>query len=304
MGLAGPIQDFQRHREDQDTDSMPLPIWTRNAVAYVPDGVPLMDALERTTHLGVGAHPDDLEFMAFHGIATCYRRRSQWFGGVVCADGRAAADKGRAGKKDLAAMRWAEQKAAARMGRYSFALQLNYPSLQVRKVASALVCDLKTVLQKAKPEVVYTHNPADKHPTHVGVCLAVVAAIRMLPSALRPRRVLGCEMWRGLDWLADDDKVILDVSGHRRLATMLTGVFKSQIRGGKRYDLAVEGRMRANATFLESHSPDRMEKAWYAMDLTPLARDDALDVGAFVAAAIGRFRKEVVGAFSRRRRTS
>jgi len=33
----------------------------------------------------------------------------------------------------------------------------------------------------------------------------------------------------------------------------LLGVFESQIAGGKRYDLALMGRRRANATYFESH---------------------------------------------------
>ena len=35
---------------------------------YVPDGEPEESALARTTHLGIGAHQDDLEIMAISGI--------------------------------------------------------------------------------------------------------------------------------------------------------------------------------------------------------------------------------------------
>ncbi|MGK0456064.1 MAG: hypothetical protein ACJAUA_000354, partial [Zhongshania aliphaticivorans] len=35
---------------------------------YIPDSLPVDKALDRTTHLGIGAHQDDLEFMALHGI--------------------------------------------------------------------------------------------------------------------------------------------------------------------------------------------------------------------------------------------
>ena len=38
------------------------------AEIYVPDGKSVVAALKRVTHLGIGAHQDDLEFMAFHGI--------------------------------------------------------------------------------------------------------------------------------------------------------------------------------------------------------------------------------------------
>jgi hypothetical protein len=62
--------------------------------------------------------------------------------------------------------------------------------------------------------------------------------------------VLGCEVWRNLDWLLDEDKQGLPVDDRPNLAAALSGVFDSQISGGKRYDLAVQGRRLANATFL------------------------------------------------------
>ena len=36
---------------------------------------------------------------------------------------------------------------------------------------------------------------------HVGVTLKLIEAIRALPKAARPRQVLGCEVWRDLDWM-------------------------------------------------------------------------------------------------------
>ena len=53
-----------------------------------PDGKSGPDAINRTTHLGIGAHQDDLEFMAFHGILACYDCTDRWFGGVTITDGR------------------------------------------------------------------------------------------------------------------------------------------------------------------------------------------------------------------------
>jgi hypothetical protein len=43
-------------------------------------------------------------------------------------------------------------------------------------------------------------------------------ALRALPPGARPRRVLGCEVWRDLDWLVDADKVALDSGRHPELA--------------------------------------------------------------------------------------
>ena len=39
-----------------------------DAELYVPDGRGVPEALDRTTHLGVGAHADDLELMAVYRL--------------------------------------------------------------------------------------------------------------------------------------------------------------------------------------------------------------------------------------------
>ena len=44
---------------------------------HVPDGSPVDVALSRTTHLSIGAHQDDLEIMAFHGILECFGKRDR-----------------------------------------------------------------------------------------------------------------------------------------------------------------------------------------------------------------------------------
>ena len=51
-------------------------------------------ALERVTHLGIGAHADDLEIMAYQGIAECLHRSDRWFGGITCTDGAGAPRSG------------------------------------------------------------------------------------------------------------------------------------------------------------------------------------------------------------------
>ncbi len=104
--------------------------------------------------------------------------------------------------------------------------------------------------------MVYTHNLADRHGTHVALALATIEACRALPEAERPTRLLGGEVWRDLDWLADEDKVAEDAAGHENLAAALVAFFDSQIAGGKRYDLAVIGRRRAHATYHDSHHVD------------------------------------------------
>ena len=268
------------------------------ADVFIPDGQPPDAALARITHLGIGAHADDLEFMAFHGIAACYDSDTEWFGGVTCTNGSGSARAGafaRFSDGEMMAVRREEQREAATLGHYAAMLQLDYPSEVVKDPRDPRFRDdLAAILTAAQPRVVYTHNPADKHGTHIAVVVPVIQAIRALPRALRPQAVHGCEVWRSLDWMPDAEKTVHDVGGHENLAAALNGRFASQIAGGKRYDLAVLARRRANATFFESHDIDRSDALAFAMDLTPLAHDDSLDITGYVTGFIDRFKADVV----------
>jgi LmbE family N-acetylglucosaminyl deacetylase len=268
-----------------------------SADIFIPDELAPAEALARITHLGVGAHQDDLEFMAFHGIRACYHSATDWFGGVTCTNGSGSSRTGSYAKftdEEMMVVRQGEQRQAAIVGRYAAMLQLDYPSKVVKDPADPrLKDDLKDILTASRPRVVYTHNPADKHETHVAVVVPVLQAIRELPRELRPEAVYGCEVWRDLDWMLDGEKVAHDVCGHENLAAALNGLFDSQIAGGKRYDLAVIGRRRANATFFESHGVDQTDALAFAMDLTPLALDESLDIVDYVTGFIDRFKADV-----------
>jgi hypothetical protein len=274
------------------------------AELIIPDGIDETAALSRITHLGIGAHQDDLEFMAFHGIIECFHNDYEWFGGVTCTNGAGSDRMGEYGSysdEQMQAVRRQEQNISARIGRFGIMAQLDYPSSVVKDPNdSELRDDLIALLRATRPRVVYTHNPADKHETHIGVMVAAIEAMRTLPPEQRPEVVHGCEVWRNLDWMCDSEKVAYDVGSHDHLAAALTGVFDSQIAGGKRYDLAVQGRRRANATFFESHAIDRAEGIAFAMDLTPLVRDDSLDMADYVDGFILRFRENVLTKLQKR----
>jgi LmbE family N-acetylglucosaminyl deacetylase len=274
------------------------------AEIYVPDGKPIAAALKRITHLGIGAHQDDLEFMAFHGILECHASKSKWFGGVTCTNGSGSSRTGKYKKfsdEQIMAMRRREQNQAAKMGRYGVMIQLDYPSSVVKNATDpALKDDLKIILVATRPEIIYTHNLADKHDTHIGVAVAAIQAMRELPRNQRPKRVIGCEVWRDLDWLADADKVVMDVSGHDKFAARLNGVFESQIAGGKRYDLATLGRRSANATFFDAHATDAATQLIFGMDLTPLVADESRDILDYASSFIEQFRDDVKTKLARR----
>lgn len=267
------------------------------AEIFVPDGAAAGAALKRTTHLGIGAHQDDLEIMAFHGILQCFGRSDRWFTGMTCTNGAGSPRAGIYEKYtdgEMQKVRRSEQNNAAVIGQYSAMVQLDYASAVVKNPADMrLKEDLRQILEATRPEFVYTHNPADKHDTHVAVLASVIPALRELPPALRPAHVYGCETWRDLDWLPDADKVLLDVSGRDHIAAALLAVFDSQVAGGKRYDLAAMARRTANATFFQSHATDATTQLTFAMDLTPLIGDPGLDMAGYVGGLIEKFKSEV-----------
>ncbi len=274
-----------------------------SAELFIPDGAPEATALARTTHMGISAHQDDIEIMAAAPIIECFQREDLWFTGVVVTDGRGSPRDGLYQAYDdeqMRVVRIKEQKKAATVGEYAAQALLDYPSRVVKDAADRRpVEDLAALLKAARPQVVYTHNLADKHDSHVATALRVIAAIRSLPEAERPQRLLGCEVWRALDWMPDSEKVALDLSLHENLQAALLGVFDSQISGGKRYDLATMGRRRANATYFESHGVDTSLGMSFAMDMTTLIHGAAQDPSAFCEALIGRFAQEVTGRLKR-----
>ena len=264
---------------------------------FVPDGTPQEAALKRTTHLCVSAHQDDIEIMAYHGIAECFGLPDRWFSGVVVTNGAGSPRSGIYGHytdDQMQSIRRQEQRTAAYVGGYACMLQLGYPSSAVKDPKSeTVIADLLAIFQAAKPEVVYLHNLADKHETHVGSSLRALAALRRLPPQDRPKKVYGCEVWRDLDWLSDDVKQCLPASKYPNIAAALVGVFDSQVSGGKRYDLATAGRRLAHATYYASHATDTETAMNFAMDLTPLVADPGLAVAPFVTAFIDNFKADV-----------
>lgn len=267
------------------------------AEVFIPDSESPETALTRTTHMGIGAHQDDLEIMALSGILECFQREDKWFCGVIVTNGSGSPRNGiykDYTDDEMRVIRRKEQKKAAIVGDYSAQILLDYPSSAVKGGDSvSVIADLSKLIKYAKPEVIYTHNLADKHDTHVGVALRIIEAIRGLELEDRPQKLYGCEVWRDLDWVIDDDKVTFDVTAQENLQAALLGVFDSQISGGKRYDLATMGRRRANATYFESHGADVVSGMIYAIDLTPLINDVELKIQTYLQGFIQRVADDI-----------
>lgn len=265
-------------------------------IIYIPDGEQQDKAISRTTYLAISAHQDDIEFMAYAPIAECFGKADKWFSGVVVTDGAGSPRSGLYADytdEEMKEVRITEQKKAAAVGEYSFQMLLGHPSKEVKDPKNtAIVREIAEIIRQAKPKYLYTHNLADKHETHVATALKVIAALRTLSPAERPEKVYGCEVWRDLDWVNDEEKVYMDCGPHPNLMRSLSAVFDSQIVGGKRYDLAAEGRRLANATFSASHACDTYTALNYAMDLTPLM-DKNIGISEYITGYIERFKKEV-----------
>lgn len=155
--------------------------------------------LSKTTHLGIGAHQDDLEIFAIHGILEAYNDPDKCFTGVTVTDGRGAPRSGPYGgmsDDDLWEVRVKEQKKAASLGNYLAQFLLNIPSSNIKSPSrEAVIHDLKKILKATEPAVIYTHNLADKHDTHVAVGLCVIEALRTIDPPLN-------EVAKsGVDWI-------------------------------------------------------------------------------------------------------
>ncbi|HEU0258974.1 MAG TPA: PIG-L family deacetylase, partial [Burkholderiales bacterium] len=138
------------------------------AEVFIPDGTSWEAAAARVTHLVVAAHADDVEIMAWHAVL-----HAAGLAAVIVTDGRGSDTRLR------------EQKRAASLGNYAVLIWLDHASADVKQAAyPALASDLSAVLSAVRPRLVYTHNPADKHDTHVAVALHTVRALRANPSSV------------------------------------------------------------------------------------------------------------------------
>lgn len=268
-----------------------------DAEIYAPGGADGLKALASTTHLGIGAHADDLEIMAYPGICACRGKTQLRFSGVIATDGAGAPRSGPfAGVPgpELVKIRREEQKAAADLGRYAAVVQLGHPSSEVRGTGRIpLVEDLVQILQMARPKVLYLHNPADRHETHLAVLQASLTAVRELAPADQPGEIYGCEVWGDLDWVPAGHVLRLPCPAPADFGPSLLRVFRSQTES-KRYDLAAAGRRRAQATFGDAYTPDMAEEVVLALDLKPFLKNPQLSLADFVSNLTGEFRKQTL----------
>ena len=114
--------------------------------------------------------------MAFHGILACFGVPDKHFMGVVVTDGAGSPRDGIYASytdEQMRAVRKHGTEESSLRRRVSAVAFLDHPSSAVKNPGNAGPKeDLKALLSAMRPEVVYTHNLADKHDTHVSVASA------------------------------------------------------------------------------------------------------------------------------------
>lgn len=207
--------------------------------------------LRRTTHLGIGTHPDDNEIMAYNGIGTCYDKEDKWFTGVVITKGEGGTREGPykgLSDEELVRIRHDELLKAAKIGNFLALVGLNYTSQELKKDRKSDVReDLTHILDTTRPGVVYINNLFDDHDTHVSAALSSIEALRDISSIFMPQLVYGCEIAGSLDWYSE--KIRLDVSMHPEVARQILYIFQSQSENNRDYPHATISRWESQAVF-------------------------------------------------------
>lgn len=276
-----------------------MELLSKNAKIYLPQN----KKEGNCKYMAIGAHQDDLEIMAIDGIIKAFHAKNESFVGVVTTNGSGSARDGiykNHTNEQIKKVRAKEQEKAAEIGRYHALISLNYSSKELKDVTNEnIIKDYIALLKQFKPEIIYTHNICDKHDSHVAVVVNLINAIRKMDKEDKPKKIYGCEVWRNLDWLNDDEKTVFDVSTNQKLSVSLLKVFDSQISGGKRYDLATIGRRIANATYFASHQVDEATHLAFAMDLTELCYNTQLSIINFASKKIDNFKLDVISKIKR-----
>ncbi len=209
--------------------------------------------IQEVDFLAIGAHQDDIEIMSFPPILEAYHSDKK-FAAVTCTDGAGSPSSGPYAsytREEMIECRKQEERNAAKLGAYTFLFQLGYTSNEARsKEGNAfLVKDIEQIILKYKPKRIYTHNPFDRHKTHLAVFSATLKALRNISDQYKPIKVYGGECWRDLDWIPDGMKENVSIGNDLTLLEILLGTYQSQVASGKRYDKAAIARMQANSTY-------------------------------------------------------
>ncbi|MGI6680496.1 MAG: PIG-L deacetylase family protein [Bdellovibrionota bacterium] len=246
--------------------------------------------------LAIGAHQDDIEIMSFPPILEAYHSDKK-FGAITCTDGAGSPSSGPYAsytREEMIECRKQEERNAAKLGDYAFLIQLGYTSREAmaKETNDFLSKDIEQVILKYRPKKIYTHNPFDKHKTHLAVYCATMKALHNISDQYKPAKVLGGECWRDLDWIPDGIKENASIGNDITLLEILLGTYQSQIASGKRYDKAAIARLQANSTYADPYSLDKSNYVSCFLDLTSVALKE-ISTKDYVDKILNNFSSEV-----------
>ncbi len=266
----------------------------QRASCYDPRDDSSTSAIQKTAFLGIGAHQDDLEFMCFDAILKGLN--GDGFSALILSDGSGSArnhSHQNLSPQEFSQLRNEEQKNAAKLASYKQLIQLNHPSSVIKERNASLIAEISDIIQASSPQVIYTHNPFDKHLSHVATLECVVSAILELAPQDRPKKLIGCEVWRSLDWLPQKRKLIFEIDAEAQIRDQLLECFPSQSGESKNYSKAVQGRRICNATFLDSYNKDQFLQVEYAIDLSEVISQKPVSLHNFSNRVLEEFKTEI-----------
>jgi glucosamine-6-phosphate deaminase len=257
----------------------------------------LQAALAKTTHVGVGAHQDDIEIMAGPMLL---KNKDHWMN-IIVTDGAASKSilNGMATEltpKQLTDMRQREQREAARETGTPV-IQLKYPSAAVnghmgegkRQEAAFALGTLFSAMPKT--EEVFGHNPIDKHATHLAVLAVQTAALRAAQHK-NLKNVYAMEVWGGLTGIPEAQLSMFVVEDGRDLAAIntLIGKYQSQIQGqGRDYAATTTARMVGHGGYVSNpHLNNPPEGMVIGLNITDFTKGESNDMGALAKELLER----------------
>ncbi len=250
------------------------------------------------THIAIAAHKDDGEMLALHGILNCYDKGG--FALIVLTDGGNCPKSGKyadVSYDDMAELRTEEQKRAATFGKYEKVYFLQLPSSSLETEFEEISSKVASIFNENPTiQYAYAHSLFDRHKTHINASKIAIESIRQSKYKGKIKMLYGVELWRDLDWIPENEQILLDVSGSKDFAMDLLSFFPSQNQS-KMYNKGFCGRVVANATFSNSHSNSLASEQIRAIDMTKLVFADKNAVRAFVDEQLGKFKQEILSSF-------
>jgi hypothetical protein len=230
------------------------------------------EALVRTTHLCIGACQEDIEIIAYHGIAECYNKPNKWFTEVVVTDEIGSSQNGIYAdftEEQIKQIRCQGRIKTAESSKYNMSIQLGYSGDFIKcNSYSSVTMDLLTIFSECSPDIIYLHQSIDKNDTRVAVFTHCINALRQLPADKKPKMVIGSEIWENFYYI--DNNLIRECNLNNRAE--------------KNY---------VNAIYNASHSIDGCQKITLTMNLVPLINDPSLSILDDTMNFIDQFKNDV-----------